>query len=150
VVELALAIPVFLLLLFGIIEGARYAFYHAMVNDAARAGARYAIIHGAHAADGCPSGPPAPNSLACDVAGDNVRQAVSDAAFGMVGTGELSFGWPGDTRFPLYLAPDGVTEVSTNLRGTLVRIRVGYTYAPIIAVLPPITIEAEVNLVVNN
>jgi hypothetical protein len=149
-VEFALVLPVFLILLFGILEGARYAFYNSMVNDAARAGARYAIIHGSHAADGCPSGPPAANSFACDTPGDNVRQAVSDATFGMIGTGDLSFGWPGDSRFPLYLAPDGVTEVNTNARGTLVRVRVGYTYSPILAVLPPITINAEVNLVVNN
>jgi hypothetical protein len=150
IAEFALAVPIFLLLLFGILEGARYAFFSAMVNDAARAGARYAIIHGSQAADGCPSGPPAPNSFACDVPGDNVRQAVTDAAFGTIGGSDLTFGWPGDSRFPLYLAPDGVSEISSNIRGTLVRVRVGYTYRPILPVLPPITVRAEVNLVVNN
>lgn len=148
IAELALVLPIFILLIFGVIEGARFAFFTASVNDAARAGARYTIIHGS--ASACPSGPPAPGSTACDVAGDNVRQAIRDAAFGLLGTGDLSFGWPGDSRFPLYLAPDGVTEVTTNARGTRVSIRVTYTYHPILAVLPAIAINAESNLVVNN
>jgi hypothetical protein len=150
IMEFALALPVFAILILGIIEGARFAFYSAMINDAARAGARYTIIHGSGAADGCPSGPPAPGTAACDVDGTNVEQAVRDAAFDLVDSGNLTFGWSGDSRFPLYLAPDGVTEVSTNARGTRISVRLIYAYDPVLSFLPPISIEAESNLVVNN
>jgi Flp pilus assembly protein TadG len=45
VVELALVIGVFLLLLFGIFEYSRYLFVLHMVNNAARDGARYAAVN---------------------------------------------------------------------------------------------------------
>ena len=41
-----LVAPVFFLLLFGIIEGGRFIFYHETLNNATREGARYAIVHG--------------------------------------------------------------------------------------------------------
>ena len=56
-VEFALVAPLFFLLLFAIIEGGRFVFFYEVLNNATREGARYAIIHGSNAADGCPSGP---------------------------------------------------------------------------------------------
>ncbi len=90
-VEFAFVAPLFFLLLFGIIEAGRFIFYYEILNNATREGARYAIVNGANSitscADGGPTGPPAPNTTSCDPAGDDVRQAVRDAAIGTLGTG---------------------------------------------------------------
>ena len=56
-VEFALVAPIFFILMFAIIEGARFAFYYEMLNSATRDGARYAIVHGSNALDGCPERP---------------------------------------------------------------------------------------------
>ncbi len=63
--------PLFFLLLFGIIEAGRFIFYYETLSNATREGARYAIVNGANTL-GCPSGPPAPGSSACDTSGNNV------------------------------------------------------------------------------
>jgi Flp pilus assembly protein TadG len=45
-VELALVLPVFLMLFFAILDGARLAMDYNTVAHAAREGARYAVVHG--------------------------------------------------------------------------------------------------------
>jgi len=82
-VEVALVAPMFFLLLFGIIEAGRFIFYYETLSHAPREGARYAIVNGANTL-GCPSGPPAPGSSACDVPGNNVIARVRTAAFGVL------------------------------------------------------------------
>jgi hypothetical protein len=139
-VEFAIVAPVFFLLIFGVIEAGRFIFYYHTLNHATRKGARYAIIHGSNALDGCPSGPPAVNSTACDVDGDNVRAAVEKAAFGLAGSGTLVI------PDPVYYGPNG----ANNGRGSNVTVSVSYTYVPIIPVMPNISISAESTLVVNN
>jgi hypothetical protein len=139
-VEFALIAPLFFFMIFVIIEGGRFIFYYHTLNHAVREGARYAIIHGANAIDGCPSGPPAVNSTACDVDGDNVRKAVEEAAFGMVGAGELTI------PNPTYYGPNG----ANNARGSNVTVSVSYDYPPILPLFPSINISAESTLVVNN
>jgi hypothetical protein len=137
-VEFAFIVPFFFILLLGIIEAGRFIYHYQMLNDATRSGARYAIINGSNAA--CPTGPLPPGVVApiChDPLGNNVRRAVSDAAFGLVSTGDLTI--PGPTYVP-----------ANNGRGSQVTVLVSYTYSPIVPVLPPITISAESTLVVNN
>jgi hypothetical protein len=136
-VEFALVAPIFFVLLFAIIEGGRLIFYYHTLGNATREGARYAIVHGMNAADGCPSGP-MPGTLTnwCDPAADNVKQAVRDAAFGLVGTGgfaELSVDYP-----------------EANQRGDMVRVRVEHDYVPLMPLLPSFPISAESTLVINN
>lgn len=139
-VEFALVAPIFFLVLFGIIEGGRFIYHYEMVNAATREGARYAIIHGSNAPDGCISGPmlnPPPPPNCYDAPADRVRQAVRDAALGPIGDGGFT------TINVTY--PQG-----DNDRGSPVRVDVVFTYSPILAVLPTITITAESNLVINN
>ena len=57
IVEFALILPVFLLLVFGFIDSARAVFQYITLADAAREGTRYAIVHGG--ASTSPSGPTA-------------------------------------------------------------------------------------------
>jgi hypothetical protein len=114
--EFALVAPVFFLLLFGIIEAGRFMYHYEILNNAAREGIRYAIIHGENSSD--PTGPPA------DAAGADIKQAISDAALGLVGAGDL-------------VIPN-------------VELSVSYTYSPLLPLFPSITISTEASGVINN
>jgi Flp pilus assembly protein TadG len=131
-VEFALVAPIFFLLLLAVIEAGRFIYHYEMLNNATRAGVRYAIIHGGNSAD--PTGPPN------DASGADIKQAVSDAAFGLVGVGQMTI------PNPTYAGPNG----SSNKRGSNVTVSVTYTYGAILPVLPPITVSAESTGVVNN
>ena len=133
-VEFALVAPLFFLLLFGIIEAGRFIFYYETLNNATREGARYAIVNGANTI-GCPTGPPAPGTNGCDVAGDDVRDRVRDAALGIVSSITVTPQW-----FP------------DNGRGSTVTVSASFTYNSLVPLvpLPPITVAAESSLVVNN
>ena len=48
IAEFALVAPIFFLILFSIIDFGRYVYYVQILNNAAREGARYAIVHGAN------------------------------------------------------------------------------------------------------
>jgi hypothetical protein len=147
-VEFALVAPLFFLLLFAIIEGGRFVFYYEALNSATREGARYAIIHGSNAADGCPSGPPAPGSTSCDPSAANVKTAVQRAALGLAGSGDFTaldaFYCPADAVKPC------PSEQLTNARGNPVTVRAAYSYRPVMPLLPNITISSESTLVINN
>ena len=135
-VEFALVAPLFFLLLFGIIEAGRFVFYHEILANATREGARYAIVNGANVDPiGCPSGPPAPNSVACDTTGANVVAKVRSSAFGVGNNATVTPTW----------SPD-------NGRGSTVTVVASFTYRPLVPIvpLPPITVSAESSLVINN
>lgn len=61
-VEFALAIPVFLVMLMGIVDVGRVIWATTTLNAAATEGARYAIVHGGTVSDPCPVGPAGQNS----------------------------------------------------------------------------------------
>jgi hypothetical protein len=65
-VEFALVIPVFLLLLIGLFDFGRVIWVNDTLATAAREAVRYAIVHGGSASTLCPAGPPGPNSPAPD------------------------------------------------------------------------------------
>jgi hypothetical protein len=134
--EFALIAPMFFIVLFGIVEAGRFIFTYEILNNATREGARYAIVNGANVDPiGCPSGPPAPGSVPCDTAGDNVKERVRDAAIGVGGTITVDADW-----FP------------DNGRGSTVTVAASVRYRPMIPLvpLPDITVSAESSLVVNN
>jgi Flp pilus assembly protein TadG len=58
-VEFALVIPVFILLLVGIFDFGRVIWVNDTLSTAAREAARYAIVHGGSESNLCPVGPPA-------------------------------------------------------------------------------------------
>ena len=147
--EFALVAPFFFLMLFAIIEGGRLVFYYERLNSATREGARFAIVHGSNAGDGCPSGPMPPGleGDACDVAGDNVREAVRDAALSLAAIGDFQ---SLDVTWCPRSAPKDCDPQSHNARGEAVTVRAVFSYPPVIAVLPPITIASESTLVINN
>jgi hypothetical protein len=154
-VEFALVAPLFFILIFGIIEAARFTFYYEILNHAAREGARYAIVHGGNAQFGCASGPQAPDAKTanCDVPGNNVIAAARDAALSLVSSGSLSGNLPIWCPTPDAPPPGGPCVggfPGDNGRGKYVTVFLDYTYQPILPMLPSITISARSTLVINN
>ncbi len=135
-VEFALVAPMFFMVLFGIIEAGRFIFYYETLNNATREGARYAIVNGANTI-GCSTGPPLPGKTSCDPAGDDVRERVRDAAFGVLSP---------ITVDPVWHDP------ANNGRGSTVTVSATFTYQSLVPLVPhpPITINAESSLVINN
>jgi hypothetical protein len=137
-VEFALVAPLFFLVVLVIIEGGRFILLYQALGNATREGARYAIVHGSNSF--CPSGPMPPGMTApggCyDPSGANVVDRVETAAFGLL-TDDL-------TVTPTW-GPLG------NGREAEVTVAASYDYRPILPIpLPPINVEAESTLVINN
>jgi Flp pilus assembly protein TadG len=145
-VEFALIVPFFFLLLFGIIEAGRFIFYYESLSHATREGARYAIVNGANTL-GCPTGPAAPGTSACDTSGANVVARVKQAALGVPSAGITV------DRCWWYAACDYATHGDgDNARGATVTVGASFTYSTLLPLvpLPPITVNAESTLVINN
>ena len=130
-VEFALVAPIFFLLLFAIIDFGRYVYYVEILNNAAREGTRYAIVHGELSI--APTGPPG------DPSGAAVREVVRKYAVGVIGDStvlDIQPSWP-----------DG-----DNVRESLVTVIVTYQFRSLIPLvpLPPIQIQGASTLVINN
>jgi Flp pilus assembly protein TadG len=145
-VEFALVAPLFFVLLFGIIEAGRFIFFYETLSHATREGARYAIVNGANTL-GCPSGPAAPGTSACDTSGANVVTKVQQSAYGVPGASVTV------QRCWWYTACDFATHGDgDDARGANVTVTASYTYSSLMPLvpLPPITVTAESSLVINN
>jgi hypothetical protein len=154
-VEFTLVAPMLFVLILGTIEAGRFIFFYEVMNNATREGARYAIVHGADST--CPSGPPPVGQVNnCDPAGDNVKDAVADAALELAGVGALFVHDPVWTNRSTPANPSpGDPSTGSNARGEYVTVFLDFTYQPLIrdvvdiGVLPNITISAESTLVIN-
>jgi hypothetical protein len=137
-VEFALVAPIFFLILFSIIDFGRYVYYVQVLNNAAREGARYAIVHGSA---GIPSSGPPPFGLtSSDPSGANVIAVVRKHSIGVIGGGGAA----------LTVTPDWLD--GDNVRGHSVLVTVSYPFKTIIPIvpIPTITITGESTLVINN
>jgi Flp pilus assembly protein TadG len=142
-VEFAIVAPIFFFMLFAIIDFGRYVYYVQVLNNAAREGARYAIVHGSN---GFPSSGPAPVGMtSSDPSGANVVAVVRNYATGVVGDSTV-----------LQIQPTWLTSAGaaggTNAREQQVLVTVTYQFHSVIPVvpIPPITITGESTLVINN
>ena len=144
-VEFALVAPILFLLAIGVFETGRLVFYYHTLNNATREGARFAIVHGARAWDGCPSGPTPPGYTSCDPAGDNIKARIVAASRGL-DPSAINYGWAGDSSFPIY------SPLPNNHWDNDVTIRLEYNYSPILLsdIFGTITLRAETTLVINN
>jgi Flp pilus assembly protein TadG len=147
--EFALVAPIFFLLLFGLIDFGRYVYYVQILNNAAREGARYAIVHGAN---GLPSsGPPAPGTTSSDQSGANVQSTVRNYLVGVIGQSTsltVSVCWRSSLDPPC----NGAPSPRDNSRGNLVDVNVNYNFRSVIPIvpIPPITVQGASTLVINN
>ena len=154
--EFAIVAPLLFLLILATIEAGRFIFHYELVNNAAREGARYAIVHGS--LSDCPSGPPPPGETnTCDVPGANIKTAVREAALEIMSVGDLFVHDPVWTsRGNLSNPSPGDSSSGNNRRGEYVTVFVDFTYDPIftqildLAIMPTFNIKAESTLVVNN
>lgn len=132
-VEFSLVAPIFFLVLFGIIDIGRYVYYVQILNNAAREGARYAIVHGTNSL--APTGPPQ------DPSGGAVVEVVRTYAVGVIGRSDASV-----------LAISATWDPANNHRGSKVTVEVTYAFRSLIPLvpLPAIPVKGESTLVVNN
>ena len=161
--EFALVAPNFFFVLFGIIEFGRSVYVTQVLNNAAREGARYAIVHGA--ASQCPSGPfpPAFGDNPCDPTGDiYIVPKVKSYAVAIPNTNTADFvvtvkwcdangGVDGDAA----TCPNTNTVArgdGTNERNETVMVTVTYTYRPLLGIvpLPTFLMSGGSTLVINN
>jgi hypothetical protein len=175
--EFALLAPIFLFVMFALIELGRAVFYSQILDSAARDGARYAVVHGFKST--CSSGPmplraDGTRPPSCDANGDNVIETVEDRAIGVIdksGSLTTKVKWCDATPYqadpPTSLCGD--TNLATkepvpctdwsdlgdgdNGRGQIVTVCVEYAYKSILGDLAPVpnfTITGRATLVVNN
>ena len=161
IVEFALVAPIFILSLLALIEFGRAVYSIQMLHNAAREGARYAIVHGSGSF--CPSGPmPAGQPNNCDPLAENVKQAVRDFAIGIIGSNSSAFVvtvcYTKQHDQTPNTCPDGNAgndfgqDGADNQRGSAVRITVSLPYASLLqpyVPLPPFVFQGESTLVVN-
>lgn len=132
-VEFAIVVPIFFLILFAIIDFGRYVYYVQILNNAAREGTRYAIVHGAN---GIPkTGPPD------DPSGAAVIDVVRNYAIGVIGLEDASV-----------LDIDPTWDPANNNRGTKVTVEVVYAFRSVIPIvpIPAISVKGASTLVLNN
>ena len=160
-VEFALIAPIFFLLLFSIIEFGRAVYYIQMLNNAAREGARYAIVHGGpgngyHCASGLfPATPAYQDAVVCDPNGDKVVASTKSAAIAIIDAAANDF-----QVHVRWCANDGNTidcpgthGDGDNGRNQTVKVEIIYTFKPMIAgvvPLPSFTLTGGSTLVINN
>lgn len=145
-VEFAFVAPIFLLILYSIIEFGRFVYTVQILNNAAREGARYAIVHGSQSLN--PSGPPEGGTTSFDIPGDNVKQVVRDFAIGVVGSA-ITFPVTADC---VNGETSGPCWTPNNARGSTVTVTVRAPFVPLIPIvpLPTITIDGASTLVINH
>ena len=138
-VEFAFVAPIFFLLLFSLIDFGRYVYYVQILNNAAREGARYAIVHGSNSLQ--PTGPPD------DPSGTAVAAVVRNYAVGVIGNGAV---FAVASTWNKAFGP--LNNDGTNKRQQRVRVTVTYSFSSLIPIvpIPPITINGESTLVINN
>ena len=164
-VEFALVAPVFFMLLFSIIEFGRALYYIQILNNAAREGARYAIVHGNESTD--PTGPPPgfPITTNADPYAGDAKLAVRNYAIGVIGnTGTSDFVvtvcYIAPAMGPMYVCPDNNAgnDMGTGNNGRSdppqnVHVTVKYSYKPILAgivPLPTFALSGGSTLVINH
>lgn len=114
IIETSVALAAVMLIVFGVIELSLFVYTYSVMNDAAREGVRYAIVHGTTAATANCSGPSCTDST-----GTNVVTAVKTyAAMSAhdISAINVSVGYPDSSAAPL----------------SRVTVTVTYTYVPII------------------
>jgi hypothetical protein len=125
-VEFAVVLPVFLAMLFGIVDFGRVIWATNSLTNAATEATRFAIVHGGSASDPCPVGPRGPlaivptASASCPYPSDS-KQAIYDIARNYAIAGGSSV-----TVTVCYAAPgttcSGDTDTGTNARGNSVTV----------------------------
>jgi len=157
-VEFALIIPVFILLMVSIFDLGHVVWANNALSNSAREGARFAIVHGGSESTPCPVGP-APASLVLPPASEScpfpspskqaIKDTVADWLIGMSQSATVSVCY-GDVTS---CVGDVDEAGATNVRGTPVTVTVTATIglaAPELLGLGPFSLSASSTMLVNH
>jgi TadE-like protein len=154
-VEFAFVLPIFTVLLLGMIEVGRVVWANNAVTNAAREGARYATVHGGTKSNPCPVGPPGEKTVIPTASSDcpfpsPSKQGVENEAMRFViagGTGTVvtvcyGSGCSGNTD----------TAGAANARGTPVTVTVTSQVSMMVSFLGigPFTVSSTSTMLVNH
>jgi Flp pilus assembly protein TadG len=154
-VEFALLLPLFLLVIFGLIDIGRFVMTDHILSSAAREGARQAAVEAswlASADTSCnkPSGPTCPGNVT--VLSDHATAAANNIVAGLGGSItelHISCDPPGNEPTGLWSG----TSCTSTTPGNLVSVRVEFTYQPITPVIGqligPIVRHGAATMVIN-
>lgn len=138
-VEFALVVPLFLLLVLGVIEGGRLVFTYHEVSAAAKEGARYAAAHG------CKAATPVATAAA-------VEEHILAVTPGLeAGALTVSAQWTADGGVPPE-PYDPNCQGQANRPGALVVVEVRYAYQPLVGMVfgtGPLTLTGQSELRVH-
>jgi TadE-like protein len=187
-VEFALVFPIFILMFFGLVDGARLVYTNSQLGQAAREGARVAAVESSNmgstdlacvssesqitaARPGAHVCPADPTALKADVVSAVNRMAVGLGAIATVYLACDSGGAadPGPPSIPADPAPTGAWTEATvtypacandssdnaapNAAGSLVSVRIVYTYNPITPIagslIGSVSLSASATMVIN-
>jgi Flp pilus assembly protein TadG len=124
--EVPLALLWVFVVIFGLTEAGRLMLAYTTLCDAARAGARYAAVHGSYRTGSGVNGPSGPGNT------DNIKTVVKQvvAAAGLSASNVLVFDAVDE---PMY--PDG-----TNNIGSRVRVKVSYPFTSVLPLIVPFNV----------
>jgi hypothetical protein len=156
-VEFALVIPIFLLMLFGIVDAGRYVYMNSVLSQAAREGARAAAVEASWIGStdpscGAPGGPVCPANASV-LAADAIAAANRMVApFGTISTLYISCDAAGGGPTGAWTSGSACTA-NSGATGNVVSVRVLLTFNPITPVIAqimgPITASGSATMVIN-
>lgn len=155
-VETAVILPLFLVLLLGIVDMGRAVWATTSLASAAREAARYAIVHGGAASTACPVGPPGPDTVipaassACPYPSPSKRSIVDAAVAAAIAGGSNT---TVTVCYGLNCTGNNDTTSATNARGTPITVVVSSTVNLVVPSLmgrPSFTLSGSTTMVVNH
>lgn len=155
-VEFALVLPLFTIILLGMIDVGRVIWANNTVANAAREAARYAAVHGGTKANTCPVGPPAEKTVIPAASASCPYPSPSKDGIRATATSFLVAGGTGTVVSVCYATGcSGDTDAAgaTNARGTPVTVTVTSQVPMIVGSLlslGPITVSATSTMLVNH
>jgi Flp pilus assembly protein TadG len=158
-VEFALVIPIFLLLLFGMVDAGRYVYMNSVLSQAAREGARLAAVEASwlgnptgDASCNQPGGPVCPANLAALATDATVAANRMVAPFGSVKNLYISCNPAGSAPSGAWTSGTACTT-NTGATGNIVSVRVTLTFTPLTPVIAQligaITTSGSATMVIN-
>ena len=158
-VEFALVIPLFLLILFGVVDAGRYVYMNSVLSQAAREGARLAAVEASWL--GNPTSDPSCNQPGGPVCPANLAALTTDATnaanrmvapFGSVSNLYLSCNPSGSAPTGAWTSGTACTT-NSGATGNVVSVRVVLTFTPltpiIAQVMGTITTSGSATMVIN-
>jgi Flp pilus assembly protein TadG len=155
-VEFALTIPIFILLLFGLIDGGRLVYQHSVLSQAAREGARLASVEASWIGSG-DAGCGATSGPACPASAGAMKTDIVAAANRMI----APFTTVASADVFVRCDPSGGTPTgnwtgstcSSNSTGNVASVRVTGTFRPITPVISQlvgnVSMSAATSMVIN-